>query len=367
MGTDFVEATMRFEAWLRGQIALQENELDYKHAQMADKDSAFPFFRGTYYRWAEGWPELCPEVSKAPAVLGVGDLHVENFGTWRDQDGRLVWGINDFDEADDLSFTNDLVRLAASAIVGASGAEFGLSPKKTCRAILSGYVVQLERGGEPFVLEEENLDLRQLATSADREPVQFWKKLTELLKDPIPHVPTDVVTALNRDFQRNDIHFEIRLRPKVGMGSLGKPRFVGMANLMGGWIAREAKAVTQPATAMWSTGRASSSRVEEILSRATRCPDPFLRVDGSWIVRRLAPRCSRIELEQLDNIEDEQLMFESMGAETANIHCGSKDARDSILQWLDAQESNWLEEAAQTMVKSCRDDWKTWRKAWRKK
>jgi len=32
-------------------------------------------------------------------VLAVGDLHVENFGTWRDAEGRLIWGVNDFDEA----------------------------------------------------------------------------------------------------------------------------------------------------------------------------------------------------------------------------------------------------------------------------
>ena len=48
-------------------------------------------------------------------MLGVGDLHVENFGTWRDAEGRLIWGINDFDEACPMPYTIDLVRLAASA------------------------------------------------------------------------------------------------------------------------------------------------------------------------------------------------------------------------------------------------------------
>ena len=47
-------------------------------------------------------------------LKGVGDLHVENFGTWRDVEGRLVWGVNDFDEAYALPYTNDLVRLVAS-------------------------------------------------------------------------------------------------------------------------------------------------------------------------------------------------------------------------------------------------------------
>src|SRR5260370_32652719 len=47
-------------------------------------------------------------------VLAVGDLHVENFGTWRDAEGRLTWGVNDFDEAYPLPYTIDLARLATS-------------------------------------------------------------------------------------------------------------------------------------------------------------------------------------------------------------------------------------------------------------
>ena len=50
----------------------------------------------------------------APQVLCVGDLHLENFGTWRDADGRFVWGVNDFDEAAAMPFVLDLVRLATS-------------------------------------------------------------------------------------------------------------------------------------------------------------------------------------------------------------------------------------------------------------
>ena len=50
-------------------------------------------------------------------VLAVGDIHLENFGTWRDADGRLVWGVNDFDEAAQMPYVLDLVRLAASALL----------------------------------------------------------------------------------------------------------------------------------------------------------------------------------------------------------------------------------------------------------
>ena len=43
-----------------------------------------------------------------------GDLHVENFGTYLNADGRLVFDVNDFDEAYLGHFTWDLQRFAAS-------------------------------------------------------------------------------------------------------------------------------------------------------------------------------------------------------------------------------------------------------------
>src|SRR6476620_670221 len=48
-----------------------------------------------------------------------GDLHAENFGTYMDSDGVLVFDVNDFDEAYVGAFTWDLPRLAASlALLG---------------------------------------------------------------------------------------------------------------------------------------------------------------------------------------------------------------------------------------------------------
>ena len=48
-----------------------------------------------------------------------GDLHAENFGTYLDSDGRLVFDVNDFDEAYLGHFTWDIQRFAASmALLG---------------------------------------------------------------------------------------------------------------------------------------------------------------------------------------------------------------------------------------------------------
>ena len=43
-----------------------------------------------------------------------GDLHAENFGTYLDRTGRLVFDVNDFDEAYLGHWTWDLRRFVAS-------------------------------------------------------------------------------------------------------------------------------------------------------------------------------------------------------------------------------------------------------------
>src|ERR1700694_3786217 len=131
------QATKSYEAWLAKRTRIIDAQLEFKHQQMTA--DIFSFMRATFYRWIELWTEHCAEFANAPVVLAVGDLHVENFGTWRDQEGRLVWGINDFDEAFDLPYTNDLVRLAVSAHLAISSDHLVIKPADACEAILKGY------------------------------------------------------------------------------------------------------------------------------------------------------------------------------------------------------------------------------------
>src|ERR1700730_8614957 len=155
------ECTKRYETWLAAHVPLIPGDLKLKHAQM--KASLFPFMRATYYRWAEVWPEVCKDLTSAPEALSVGDLHVENFGTWRDSEGRLIWGVNDFDEASWLPYTNDLVRLVASAHIAINADHIELDRKEAAVAILEGFQKALEDGGHAFVLAEDHPALREMA------------------------------------------------------------------------------------------------------------------------------------------------------------------------------------------------------------
>jgi uncharacterized protein (DUF2252 family) len=172
------KATKKYEAWLAKNLTIVPVDLALKHTRMAA--DMFEFLRATFYRWMQVWPQVCPDLARAPWVLAVGDLHVENFGTWRDKEGRLIWGVNDFDEAYPLPYTVDLVRLAASAHLAISANHLTLAHEEACAAILSGYREGMEAGGKPFVLEEENKWLREAATGELRDPVHFWGKMSAL-------------------------------------------------------------------------------------------------------------------------------------------------------------------------------------------
>src|SRR5262249_34496308 len=183
---DCKEATKSYEAWLANHTRVIEADLQIKHQKMSA--DIFSFMRATFYHWIELWKERCAELANAPVVLAVGDLHVENFGTWRDQEGRLVWGVNDFDEAFSLPYTNDLVRLALSAHLAIAANHLALRPVDACEAILKGYANGLKEGGKPFVLAEQHEWLRSTVASELRDPVKFWAKLSSLptLKRGIP-------------------------------------------------------------------------------------------------------------------------------------------------------------------------------------
>ncbi len=339
---NIVKSTQRYEAALGKRITLLPADLEVKHQRMAS--GAFPFLRATYYRWSELFPELCPSEATAPHVLAVGDLHIENFGSWRDAEGRLIWGCNDFDEAGSLPYSSDLIRLATSAHLAG---ELPLSTPSACKAILDGYIAGLNAGGIPFVLAESHPHLRAMAVERLKDPGAFWRKL--LAGKEFATIPETVAKVLRR-----------ALPPKVepqrlahriaGLGSLGRERYVAICVSNGGLIAREAKRLASSQAA---------TNYRRFLKRAVRAPDPCVAVDGKWIVRRLAPDCSRIELADCPKDRDESRLLHAMGFETANLHLGSARAA-VLLKDLAARPKEWLSRSALCMAKAVTADCRAW-------
>jgi hypothetical protein len=316
--------------------------------------------RATFYRWLQVWPEVCKDEARSPRVLGVGDLHIENFGTWRDADGRLVWGLNDFDEAGTYPYTMDLVRLATSALLAVRENNLSMRPKEAVARILKWYTAGLRKGGRPFVLAEDHEWLRGIAESKLRDPVEFWRKMDDLpaLKG---EPPRGVREAIAETLPQRGLQYRLTRR-FAGLGGRGHPRFVAIADYRGGKLAREIKAMGPVSPGWLKPDRTPQpSQYALILRRAVRCPDPFVRLSGTWIVRRLSPYCSRIELTCLGPGRSELRLLEAMGWETANVHLGSPRQRKGILEDLRRRKAGWLVRASEDMAEVVEKDCRVWK------
>jgi hypothetical protein len=352
-----VAATAAYDRWLASRLrVIVKRDLKRKHREMSE--DPFSFLRATFYRWAQVWPQRCADLTAAPKVLGVGDLHVENFGTWRDGEGRLIWGINDFDEATTLPYTNDLVRLCTSALIAISEARLETPSQRACDSVLEGYTEALRRGGQPVVLAERNRWLRDLAVGRLKEQRAYWQRLLGLGRVSVGPGRAEM-GFLRAAMPARRLPFRVLHRP-AGLGSLGRQRFTALAHWQGGTIAREAKALT---TSAWWWFRDQSPPIQYplIIARAVRVADPFLSVHDGWVVRRLAPDCSRIEMKHLAGVQDECRLLWMMGWETANVHLGSPRQRAAITRDLRKRKEDWLLQAARAMRNATLEDWREWR------
>jgi hypothetical protein len=347
------ESARAYERWLQEQLGgeLVAADLDRKHDKM--RESAFVFFRATYWRWAETILEICPELAGAPIVLAVGDIHLENYGTWRDAEGRLAWGVNDFDEAAEMPCALDLVRLAASALL--AGSAQGIAAEPACSAILQGYVRGL-RAPKPISLDRDYAWLMKLVEVDEHERAKFWKKIA----GTHAKAPKRFRDALLEAMPAPGLAMWTAPR-SAGAGSLGRPRWIGVAEWRGSPVVREAKALAMSAWARVHTPKSRKIRAGEIANGRFHSLDPWYAIEKSLVVRRLSPNNRKIEAESGVRKLFSSEMLELMGFELANLHLGTADKRGAILRDLGRRKKGWLTQAARRSAKACTRDFNDWR------
>ncbi len=359
----FSDATADYERWLASYTPLVAADLARKHEQM--RADAFQFLRATFYRWASWWPRRCAELSTRAVVPSVGDLHVQNFGTWRDAEGRLAWGVNDFDEARPLPWPQDLVRLATSAHLAAERGTLAGDPQAVADALLGGYRDAVTAGGMPYVLAEQHSALHDMWDAQRPDAAAFWAKLDAL--PPLAEgddVPAGARRALEESLPARGLTPRVARRV-AGLGSLGRTRLVAIVQWQGGRVAREVKAIA-PSAVLWAAGcppRSADVCVRAVVEGAVRCTDPFYLARRRWMIRRLAPDMRRFDLTDLRRRHDERHLLHAMGWETANVHLGGAAPKQLAVE-LRATEhalgSRWLPQAVERMTEAVRDDFAAW-------
>ena len=344
----YIDENKRFEAWLRQQCPVVDDDLKRKHKKMS-RDS-FSFLRATFFRWSSQIEGLCPDLKDAPVVLAVGDAHVENFGTWRDSEARLVWGVNDFDDAANIPYVFDLVRLATSVQLAPKSGAVGTDVSD---AILKGYRNGLANP-RPTLLDEDETWMRAKVACSDDDRVNFWMEIDGL---PAAEPPPEIATALKASLPADATLERFASRAKGG-GSLGRPRFVAIAEWRGGRIVREAKALV---TSGWNFAHGDLAAPIQFLTIANgtfRSPDPFLKIEFGFILRRVTADSRKADLDDGAGSLDTRLI-EAMGFDLASVHAAASGTQ-AVVADLNARPSDWLAKAAETAAGAVQNDYDEW-------
>src|SRR5438046_2804854 len=198
-----------------------------------------------------------------------------------------------------------------------SSEHLSLTRREAAEAIEEGYRDALAAGGKAFVLAEHHQWLRVLALGKLRDPVRFWAKMQQC-PPYTSKPPSEARKLIEASLPEPCRAYQLKRRI-AGLRSLGHPRILALSSWDGAFIAREAKGIRTSAWAWNKHNCAEALYGARLVNSAIRVTDPFVRFHGHWLVRRLAPDCSRIELSSLPKERDESRLIYDIGWATANM------------------------------------------------
>ncbi|MCV2354814.1 DUF2252 domain-containing protein [Paucibacter sp. B2R-40] len=241
MALDVMEEISRYNA------GRDPERLQMKYQRMRASD--FAFLRGSCHLFYARLPSeavLMGTKTALPQAWACGDLHAENFGSYKGENRLFYFDINDFDEAALAPCSWDALRLLTSIRVGAQGLQLSPAERQALsQAFLDRYAGAL-REGRALWIERETASgpvdqllsglqgRKRLAFLDGRTRMVGKQRLLKLDGKKALTVSADERTAVDafmRDFakaQAKPEFFEVLDvgRRIAGTGSLGLPRYV---------------------------------------------------------------------------------------------------------------------------------------------
>lgn len=375
------------------------DRLGLKYRNM--RASPFVFLRGTCHLFHRRLPADAL-FDEAPPVWSCGDLHLQNFGSYKGDNGLVYFDLNDFDEALLAPASLDLVRFLCSVLVAAP--DLGLG-KKDARAMggafLDAYLDNLVSGRASWVERDtaEGLVHSLLAGLHGRLRPAFLDGRTTLKGKhrrlrldngkalPVTEAQRERVTALIAGFaaQHADPDFFEVLdvaRRIAGNGSLGVDRYVILVRGKGSPDGNELldlkealpSAVLPRVATAQPAWRAEAERVVAIQRRMQAVPMAFLEPlrfrKRSYMLRALQPSEDRVNLDVARSGEGAVArVLACMGAivASAQLRSGGRDGSaiaDALIGYAREVRRKDLLGAAQDCAVQLRQDWKIYSEAY---
>jgi uncharacterized protein (DUF2252 family) len=338
--------------------------------------SAFAFYRGTAALFYADLDDSDDEKDAGPYLTARtarvwihGDLHAENFGTYLDANGRLVFNVNDFDEAFVGPFTWDLKRFAASvALIGYTKALADETISHLVTAYATAYrerIRQLAKGEQVPTLTLDTTRgplLDALRSARTRTRVKLLDSMTEIVAYDrrftagggaiaLDAVTKDKVLAAFGAYLET-LPEETRVRPDsmrvkdvvgrrgVGIGSAGLPSYnlllEGHTDALENDVVIYMKQGQTPAVSRHITDQAIRGYFRHeghrtvISQRALQAhADPWLgwtELDGAGqLVAEVSPYAVDLDWSDLDDPAEIEAVIADLGRATATMHAAADD------------------------------------------
>lgn len=297
-----------------------------KYEKMQEDASAF--FRGTCHLFYEDWPTNAP-LNAAPLTWICGDLHLENFGTYKGDDRLTYFDINDFDESALAPCTWELARFLTSLWVAAPSLALDeASALVLCDRFLQTYTLALSTGQARTVERETATGMVKdlLVKLKDRDRTQFLDERTQLNKgkrtltrdkkhpDISAHKQNKLMDFFEqwRQQQPNPEFFKVLdvTQRIAGLGSLGVQRYALLVegkgsphqNYLLDFKAQPGSALTDALTWKQPTWDNPAQRVVAVAQRMQGMPPALLTAiafeQQFYTLKELQPTTDKLDLEE---------------------------------------------------------------------
>ncbi|GAB3668108.1 DUF2252 domain-containing protein [Nocardioides korecus] len=349
-----------------------------KYRKMAVSPHAF--YRGSACLfYADQSAAKDPWVDEQSGAIWIhGDLHVENFGTYLNSDGRLIFDINDFDEAYIGHFTWDLRRFAASlALLGWQKALPERDVESLVRRYLRAYLSQVDSyagsdDDEDFALHLDNTEgpiLEALVSARSIRRADLLDDITHVEDGTrvftgdasIRHLPAKERAAVEHAFaayldtipvsKRFDRELFYDLRDAVGksgfgIGSAGLPAYnllvEGYSQALDNDVVLSMKQANVPAVSRFVDNESIAKYFDHeghrtvVSQRALQVhTDPLLgytEMDGvGYVISEISPYEVDLDWDNITEPEDMAEVVGLLGRATAKVHCSSDADSDQDL------------------------------------
>jgi uncharacterized protein (DUF2252 family) len=309
------------------------------------KADPFSFFRGSCHLFHADWP-MGSEIDRAPQMFTCGDLHLENFGTYKGANRQVYFGMNDFDEGLYGALTRDITRLAVSVLlVGELLGSGEIDRSRLVTNLLAKYRQTLLTGKHQSLKDAQGVVGDLLVKSADRSRLDLLKKYlgdvdSDRLQEKkdkilaISDTQREQVLAVYRDWVKQqskpDFYECLDIKQRLaGLGSLGVDRYLLLVVGKGKHQRYLLDLKEQPGlvASPWSS---SAQRVLMVQS-LRQLPLPALLGElsiavgtthqKSFTLRELQPSQDKITCDAENiNLDDLQQLVQTVGAVTAWSH-----------------------------------------------